>query len=84
VKQVSVEEARKRLTELLEQAGDEAVVILRDGKPVGVLCAWPDLDIEMDIESLERASSPDFWRMIDARRKSPTVPWAQAKKEAGL
>ena len=80
MKQVSLEEAKRRLSELLDQAGDEPIVILLDGKPLGVLSAWP----ELDAESLERASSADFWKMIQARRKGETVPWAEAKKEAGL
>ena len=69
-----------RLGELLAEAATEAVVILKDGKPVGVLSAWPDLDEE----SLARASSPAFWRRIQARRKEKSVPWAKAKKELGL
>ena len=80
MKQVTVEEAKTKLSELLDQAGDEPIIILRDGKPAGVLSAWPALDPE----SLERASSADFWKLIQARRKGETVPWAKAKKEAGL
>jgi hypothetical protein len=52
-------------------------VILKDGRPVGLLSAWP----ELDPESLERASSPDFWRMIQARRGEPGVPWTLAKED---
>ena len=80
MKQVTLDEAKKRLSELLKEAGEEAIVILKDGKPVGVLSVWP----ELDAESLARASSADFWRMIQSRRKSETVPWAQAKTQAGL
>lgn len=80
MKQVTLQEAKKRLSELLDQAADEPVLILREGKPVGVLSAWP----ELDPESVERASSADFWKMIQARRKGETIPWAEAKKNAGL
>ena len=80
MKQVAIEEAGRRLGELLAEATHEAIVILKDGRPVGLLSAWP----ELDEESLERASSPDFWRMIQARREEESVPWTQAKKDLDL
>ncbi len=80
MKKVSVREAKERLDELLGQAGDELIVILEAGKPIGVLCACPDLDAE----SLERATSAEFWELIQSRRRSESVPWDQARKDAGI
>ena len=80
MKKVSVKEAKERLHELLDQAGDELIVILEGEKPIGVLCAWP----ELDSESLERATSAEFWELIQSRRRSRSVSWAQAKKDAGM
>ena len=80
MKHVTLEEAEKRLGQLLSEAESEAIVILKEGKPVGLLSAWPDLDQE----SLHRASSPGFWRMIQARRKERAVPWTEAKKKLGM
>ena len=80
MKHVTLEDAAKNLNELLRQAEQEVIVILREGKPVGVLSAWPDLDEE----SIARASSAGFWRMIESRRKAKPIPWAQAKEDAGL
>lgn len=80
MKHVTLEEAEKRLSQLLSEAEKEAIVILKEGKPIGLLSAWPDLDQE----SLDRASSPSFWRMIQARRKEKGIPWSEAKKQMGL
>lgn len=80
MKKVTLEEARERLAELLGQAGDELIVILDSGKPIGVLRSCPDLDAE----SLERATSAEFWELIESRRRSRSVPWDQARKDAGV
>lgn len=80
MKKVTLEEAKERLHDLLQDAGEELIVILDDGKAVGVLCAWPDLDPE----SLEFATSREFWELIQSRRRSASIPWSQGKKDAGL
>lgn len=80
MKHVTLEEAEKRLSQLLAEAENEAIVILKEGKPVGLLSAWPDLDQE----SLDRASSSSFWRMIQARRSEKGIPWEDAKIQLGL
>ena len=80
MKQVTLEDAARNLDDLLRQAEHEVIVIIRQGKPAGVLSAWP----ELDEESLARATSADFWRMIESRRKGKPIPWGQAKQDAGL
>jgi antitoxin (DNA-binding transcriptional repressor) of toxin-antitoxin stability system len=79
MKQVSESEIAKDLSRILDQAGDEPIVIARDGKPVGILRAWPEID-----ESLDLARSDEFWRMIEARRGSKAVPWETAKEDLGV
>jgi len=32
------------LSKILDQARDEPIVIVRDGKPVGLLRSWPEID----------------------------------------
>lgn len=79
MKQMSEGEIAKQLSRILDQAGDEPIVIVRDGKPVGVLRAWPEID-----DSFDLARSDEFWRMIEARRGSKAVPWETAKKDLGI
>ena len=79
MKQASESEIAKDLTRILDEAGDEPIVIVRDGKPVGILRAWPEID-----ESLDLARSDQFWRMIEARRGSKAVPWETAKEDLGV
>lgn len=73
-------EARQRLRELLKEAAEGAIGIVKDGKPVGVPSVWP----ELDAESLGYATSPELWQLIRQRRQESTIPWAEAKKLAGL
>ena len=80
MKQVTLEDAAKNLDALLREAEQQVIVIVREGRPVGVLSAWPDLDEE----SLATATSAGFWRMIESRRKGKAIPWEQAKQDAGL
>ena len=79
MKRMSENEIAKHLPKILDQAGDESIVILRDGKPVGVLRSWPEID-----DSIDLARSDEFWRMIQARRGSKAVPWETAKKDLGI
>ena len=79
MRQMTEGEIARQLTEILDQGGDESIVIVRDGKPVGILRAWPDID-----DSSGLARSDDFWRMIETRRGSKAVPWETAKKDLGV
>jgi antitoxin (DNA-binding transcriptional repressor) of toxin-antitoxin stability system len=54
----------------VEVAQRERVVLLERGKPVAVVIGVENKD-EEDI-ALE--FSPEFWRMIEERRKRPTIP----------
>ena len=79
MKQMSEGDIAKQLSKILDQAGDEAIVIVRDGKPVGILRAWPEIG-----DSFDLARSDEFWRMIEARRGSKPVAWEAAKKDLGI
>lgn len=74
MKQMTEGEIAKQLSEVLDRAGDEPVVITRGGKPVGILRAWPDID-----DSADLARSDEFWRMIETRRESEAIPWKTTK-----
>jgi hypothetical protein len=48
-------------------------------EPIGDPAPVPSMDHD-DAISLEYANSPQFWRMIEERRKEPTIPWEDAKR----
>lgn len=75
-KTVSAEEAKTNLDAILDSAQQERIVITRCGKPSAVI-----IGIESyDAEDFELASSPEFWAMIqERRRESSSIPLAEVK-----
>lgn len=72
---IPISEAKGRLSELIRQAQDEDVQLLRDGRPAAVIVSidrWEQLHEEL--EDLED-------RLAYAQHKLDphTVPWEQAK-----
>jgi hypothetical protein len=37
-----------------------------------------------DVEQMRLGADPEFWRMIEARRRERTIPDAQVREELGL
>jgi len=63
MKQIPLAEIEENLAEYLRQAEAEDIVILRDGKPVGVIVGfkseedWAEYQIETDVRFLKRIAS---------------------------
>jgi PHD/YefM family antitoxin component YafN of YafNO toxin-antitoxin module len=71
VKEISIENFSQDIEDFLHAAQSEWLLVTREGKPLAVLVGVENKDQEdWDLES-----SPDFWRMIDERRRQPTLPW---------
>lgn len=67
MKIVNIREARAGLSDLVDEAQKEPVCLTRHGKPVAVLTGVEGADLGTVI--LE--NSPEFWRELERRRKSP-------------
>ena len=76
MKVIDVGEAESHLGDCLAEAQRERVVITRDGKPTGLLTGVEGYDLE----DLFYASDPDFWKMIEERRRQPTVDQEQVDR----
>lgn len=81
MKTVSVEEFQSHVDQYLGIADSDDVLLVRDGKPV----AWLR-SVEQDYDDEDRAyiNDPEFWKMIEERRREPGIPWEEAKKQLGL
>ena len=64
------------LPQYLDEVQTETIVVTQNGKPFAVVHGITD-----DVESAELAHSPEFWNMIQARRKEPGIPWEEAKRQ---
>lgn len=69
MKTVAVRELQKKIKACLDEAQEDRVVITRRGKPTAVLIGVEGEDWETVI--LE--TDPTFWRLIQERRKQPTL-----------
>lgn len=72
---VEAEQFAARLNEYLREARSETIVITQAGKPCAVLRGF-----DYDQEDMELVCSPEFWSMIRASRKSPTIPLEVVKQ----
>jgi prevent-host-death family protein len=80
MKSISVADAQSNIEALLQSAQKERIVITRAGKPsavvVGIEC--------YDAEDLQLATSPDFWKLIQQRRRGPEISLSELKSRLNL
>jgi prevent-host-death family protein len=77
MKEVALEQLSAETSKLLDCTEQQNVLITRDGKPFAVI-----MRVEhTDAEDFQLQTSADFWRMIEERRRSPSIPLEQLKAE---
>jgi len=77
MKTVSVRDLQKRLRECVDAAQEDRIVITRRGKPAAVL-----VEVEgADWETVVVETNASFWRLIEKRRKQPTMSLADMRKK---
>ena len=77
MKFVSIRDAKAHLSEYLEKSQREGVVVTNHGKPQCVV-----IGIEgYDMEEVVMMTNPNFWKMIEARRKQPRTPLDDFERE---
>jgi prevent-host-death family protein len=77
MKEVTLEELSRETSALLDAAQRERLVVTRNGKPLAVVVGIEN----KDEEDLRLEASPAFWRMIEERRREPTVSLGEIKAE---
>jgi len=75
MKTVTVRDLQKKVKECVDLSQDDQVVITRHGKPAAVLVGVEG----RDWEDLVLQTSPDFWTLIEDRRKQRTVSLTELK-----
>ena len=81
MKVVAVREAKASLSEYIDKAQRDRVLITRHGKPVALV-----IGVEgEDLEDLLTMANPRFWEMIeDRRRKNGSATLAEVKARYGV
>jgi prevent-host-death family protein len=75
MKTVPVRDLQKKLKRCIDEAQEGRVVITRRGKPAALLVGVEGKDWETVI--LE--TNPTFWKLIQQRRKEPTISFKELK-----
>lgn len=68
MKQVTPEKLAAHLKELLESAQNEAVLVVRDGRPSALIIGVEHRE-NCDAEDWDYMTDPEFWRAMRERRK---------------
>jgi prevent-host-death family protein len=82
VKLIGLKEAKAHLSEFVDVAQRDRVLITRRGQPAALV-----IGVEgQDLEQIILGSSLEFWKMIDQRRnkKSPTLTSDEIRRSFGL
>src|SRR5208283_4265693 len=75
MKEISFESFARDPGGFLHAAQAERLLVTKEGKPLVVLVGVENKDQEdWDLEN-----SPDFWRLIEQRRRQPALPWNDVK-----
>ena len=74
MKSISVAQAQSNIQDVLDLSQKERILITRGDRPCAVLVGIESYDEE----DLKLANSPDFWRMIQRRRrKGNSIPLSE-------
>ncbi len=75
MKTVTARDLQKKVKECMDKSQEDQVVITRHGRPAAVLVGVEG----RDWEDLVLQTSPDFWKIIEDRRKQRTVSLTDLK-----
>jgi len=76
MKTVTVRDLQKSVRECVDIAQEDRVIITRHGKPAAVLVGVEG----EEWESVVLQTSPAFWKLIEKRRKEPSISLEEMKK----
>ena len=77
MKETTIEGFSQNVATLLDQAQQERILVTRDGKPFAFVVGVAN----KDQEDLRLEASPEFWRMIEERRRSSCERLADVEAE---
>ena len=76
MRQITIEQFSQKPQLSMQEAQNEHILVTQNGKPLAVIMR---LEYK-DEEDWQLEMSPDFWRMIEERRKCATIPLKEAEK----
>lgn len=77
MKTISVRDLQKSIKEAVDSSQRDRVVVTRRGKPAAVLVGVEG----RDWESVVLETSPELWKLIEERRREPTLSIEELEHE---
>lgn len=75
MKTVTARDLQRKVKECVDTAQEERVVITKRGRPAAVLVGVEG----KDWEDVVLQTSPAFWKLIEERRKQPTISFKELR-----
>ena len=76
MKTVNVRNLQRKISECVDIAQKEDVVVTRRGQPAAIV-----IGVEgQDWEDIFYQTSPAFWKMIEERRKGKSIPFEEMRR----
>ena len=77
MKEFILEQLSSDVGQIMAAAQRERILITRNGEPVALVVGIEN----KDEEDFRLQTSPEFWRMIEERRREPTIPLEKLMSE---
>jgi prevent-host-death family protein len=77
MKEITLEQFPQDVSQLIAEAQRQRILITRNGEPVAFVVGIEN----KDEEDFRLQTSPEFWRMIEERRREPTIPLEKLMSE---
>ena len=77
MKETTIEQFEQNPRSVVDASQRERIIVTQDGTPVAVVVGLKN----RDGEDVALETSPEFWQMIEERRRRPTRPLDEAKPE---
>lgn len=75
MKTVEAGQFAANVNQYLQESLSEAIIVTQAGRPCAVVYG-----LNYDDEQIQLVNSPEFWTMIEQRRRERTIPWELAKQ----
>jgi antitoxin (DNA-binding transcriptional repressor) of toxin-antitoxin stability system len=75
MKTINIESLDTDVRSFISSAQNGRILVTQEGKPIALLVGLEN----KDREGWELENSPEFWRMIEERRREPALPWKDVK-----
>jgi prevent-host-death family protein len=79
MKTAALKEVKAKLSEYCDTAQSERVLITKHGRPLALMVGVEGRDLDEVLTDM----NPDFWRLVEERRRQPTLSAEEMRRRLG-